>query len=261
MDDSMYDLFADVDGSHWWFEGRRQVVAAVLERHLPRRPAGHPDRPSIVDIGCGSGAMLGMLDGFGQVTGLEMFEDAVTYCRQRYADVARIELARIPDDLPRDGAYDVACAFDVVEHIEDDRTAVARIHDAVRPGGLFVSAVPAFPSLWGDTDVLSHHFRRYRRGPYCDLLRGAGFEIERATYFNTWLFPPAAAVRWAKRLRRRTDRPPRADLDLSDGRLDRILTAVFASERHVVTRWSMPVGVSLLVVARRPAADAQEARP
>lgn len=252
MDESMYDLFSDVDGSHWWFEGRRQVVDAVMARHLPHRAPGDPERPEIVDIGCGSGAMLRMLHGFGHVTGLEMFEDAVTWCRTQYGDFADIELARIPDDLPDDGRYDVACAFDVVEHIEDDRAAVARIHDLVRPGGLFVSAVPAFPSLWGDTDVLSHHFRRYRRGPYCDLMRGAGFEVERATYFNTWLFPPAAAVRWGKRLVRRPGRTPQADLDLPTGRLDRVLTAIFASERHVVTRWSMPVGVSLLVVARRP---------
>lgn len=252
MDETMYDLFADVDGSHWWFEGRRQVVAAVIGQHLPLEIEPVQSRPQIVDIGCGSGAMLKMLDQFGDVTGLEMFEDAVAWSRSHYGGFADVELARIPDDLPRDGRYDIACAFDVIEHIEDDSGAVERIREAVRPGGLFVSTVPAFPSLWGDTDVLSHHWRRYRRGPYCQVLRRAGFEIDRATYFNTWLFPPAAAVRWTKRLLRRSGREPRADLDLPTGPMDRVLTRIFASERHVVTRWSFPVGVSLLVIARRP---------
>ncbi|MCB1038758.1 MAG: class I SAM-dependent methyltransferase [Acidimicrobiales bacterium] len=249
----MYDLFSEVGEAHWWFEGRRQVVEAVMGEFLPPNWPGEPTRPEIIDIGCGTGAMLGMLGGFGHVTGLEMFEEAVAHCRAQYGDVADIRLGQIPDDLPTDGSFDVACAFDVIEHIEDDRSAVERIHDLVRPGGLFVSAVPAFPSLWGDTDVLSHHFRRYRRRPYVQLLEQAGFQVEKATYFNTWLFPAAATVRIGSRVLRRGDATPKPDLELSSKRVDRVLTKVFASERHLVERTSLPFGVSLLAVARRPA--------
>lgn len=252
MDDGLYDLFSEVGADHWWFEGRRQVVEAVMDEYLPKTAPGAPDRPSLIDIGCGTGAMLGMLGTFGDVTGLEMFEEAAELCRAEYGDAVDMRIGRIPDDLPADGSFDVACAFDVVEHIEDDLTAVRRICDTVRPGGLFVSAVPAFPILWGDQDVLSHHFRRYRRKPYEELLRAGGFTLERSTYFNTWLFPPAAAVRIGNRLLRSDGAEPRSDLELSSAWLDKVLTRVFASERHVVRRGSLPFGVSLLAVARRP---------
>lgn len=267
MDDQLYDLFSEVGADHWWFEGRRQVVQTVIGEYLPTSPVGAPDRPSIIDIGCGTGAMLGMLGTFGSVTGLEMFEEAVEICRAEYGDAVDMRIGKIPDDLPADGSFDVACAFDVVEHIEDDLAAVQRIYDTVRPGGLFISAVPAFPILWGDQDVLSHHFRRYRRKPYEQLLRDGGFTVERSTYFNTWLFPPAAAVRIGNRIVRRKDAEPKSDLELSSARLDKVLTRVFASERHVVRRHSLPFGVSLLAIARRPldptarAADTETVRP
>ena len=194
--------------------------------------------------------MLGMLGQFGHVTGLEMSEEAAKTCRAEFGDTVDIRVGHIPEDVPADGSFDVACAFDVIEHIEDDADALRRIHSAVRPGGLFVSTVPAFPSLWGDNDILSHHFRRYRRKPYVALIEAAGFRVERVTYFNTWLFPIAAAVRIGRRLIKRKG-DPRPDLEMSPKLVDKLLTRVFASERHVVRRASLPFGVSLLVIARR----------
>lgn len=252
VDDQMYDLFSEVGAGHWWFEGRRQVVDAVIGQVLPKTAAGDADRPSIIDIGCGTGVMLGMLGTYGKVTGLEMFEEAAAFCRAEFGDAVEIRIGEIPQDLPSDGNFDVACAFDVVEHIEDDLGAVKRIYETVCPGGLFISAVPAFPILWGDTDVLSHHFRRYRRKPYNALMEAAGFTVERSTYFNTWLFPPAVVVRLSNRVFRRRDAERKADLEFTSARVDTLLTRIFASERHIVRRVALPFGVSLLTVARRP---------
>jgi SAM-dependent methyltransferase len=140
----------------------------------------------------------------------------------------------------------------VVEHIEDDVDAVARMAAGLRPGGLFVATVPAFPILWGQTDVLSHHMRRYRRVPFEQVLRDGGLELERITHFNTWLFPAAATVRVGRRLISRPGREPGSDLSMTPRWADRALTALFASERRVVRRHSLPFGVSLLALARRP---------
>jgi hypothetical protein len=78
-------------------------------------------------------------------------------------------------------------------------------------------------------------------------VEAAGFSVERTTYFNTFLFPALVVRRGWKRLRGDTshdlDRPPR--------RLNRWLDRIFALERHVVARWTLPFGASLLVVARR----------
>lgn len=255
MDERLYDQLADVGDVHWWFEGRRQIVEAVLRDALGSPPpdADAPPR-RILELGCGTGAMLGMLTRFGTVSALEMYPDAVEFCRSKYADDVDVQLGSIPDDVPCDGDLDLVAAFDVIEHLEDDAGALRSMRAALRPGGLLVLTVPAFPFLWGRQDVLSHHYRRYRLRQLRGALLSGGFEIERTTYFNTWLFPAAAAVRVSRRLfGRHADAG--SDLDTSSPRADRVLTRVFASERHVLRRRSLPVGVSLLALARRPSRD------
>jgi len=254
VDDEMYSEFVDAGDAHWWFDGRRQVVEAVLRQSLdaaPPPPAGRTRQ--ILDVGCGTGAMLGMLTQFGDVQGLEMYPDAIAACYDTYGDDIPVQLGRIPDDLPHDASLDVVGAFDVVEHIEDDYGLVRHIFEAVRPGGLFVLTVPAFPILWGITDDMSHHVRRYRSARLHDVLTTAGFEIERSTHFNTWLFPGAAAVRLGRRLIPGGSKADKPDIALTPPRVDGVLAKVFASERHVLRHVDLPVGVSLLALARRPA--------
>lgn len=251
MDDALQGQFAEVGGANWWFEGRRQVVRAVLEDALGGEPTA-PER-KVLDVGCGTGPMLGVLGRFGRVDGLELSAEAVAHCRATHGDEVRIRQGRIPDDLPADASYDLVGAFDVIEHLADDVGAVARIRDTLRPGGTFVSTVPAFPSLWGQQDVLSYHYRRYRQADYRRVLEAGGLEVVRASYFNMWLFPPVAVVRAVGRLRGDGRRAPGSDFDLSPPAVDRVLTRVFASERHLVRRRDLPFGVSLLALARRPA--------
>lgn len=251
MDDQLYTRFEAIGDSHWWFEGRRQIVEAVLEEVLG--PVGPDPRRTVLDLGCGTGTMLAMLGRFGTVTGLEMSADAVAVSRAAHPGVD-VHVGILPDGLAPGSRFDLVGAFDVVEHIEDDRAAVTHIHDTVEPGGLFVSTVPAFPVLWGHEDVLSHHFRRYRRKSYRSLLEAAGFEVEHLSYFNTWLFPAAATVRIGRRLvGGGGGDAPRSDLGFTSPRLDRALTSLFASERHLVRKHALPFGVSLLAVARRRA--------
>jgi hypothetical protein len=86
-------------------------------------------------------------------------------------------------------------AFDVVEHIGDDRAFLTKAHRALVPGGTLVITVPAFMFLWGPHDVNHHHFRRYRRDTLKKLLAECGFELPYASYWNCMLFIPAAVLR------------------------------------------------------------------
>ncbi len=250
MEDELYAIHADRGEAHWWFEGRRQCLDVVIEQ------AFGPDGPgvgrSLLDVGCGAGANLEMLARFGAVTGLDPEPSVLEACRKLHGDRFDLIAGHIPDDVPGDGSFDLVGAFDVLEHIEDDHGAAAKIFQALKPGGLFVAAVPAYPMLWGITDELSHHMRRYRTARLVEVLEAAGFVVERTTHFNTWMFPPAAAVRLGRRLLPRNRKPPKADLAMTPARWDGLLTKVFASERHLLRRTDLPVGVSLVAVARRP---------
>jgi SAM-dependent methyltransferase len=243
VDNAVYDELAAVEDTHWWFLGRRRIVRDVLRRRLGRATAPR----AIVDVGCGTGGMLGMLREFGDVTGLDASPIAVGYCEQRFGDSVEVRLGRIPEDIP-EGA-DVITAFDVVEHLEDDDRALAGIHDRLPPGGVFVCTVPAFPFLWSGHDVVHHHHRRYTQDVLRRRLEDAGFTVERISYFNTFLFPAAAAIRLLQRFV--PGAPAGSDASTPKPVVNRLLLTLFASERFLLRWTTLPVGISLMAVCRR----------
>jgi SAM-dependent methyltransferase len=134
-----------------------------------------------------------------------------------------------------DASFDLVTSFDVLEHIDDDVAALRELARVLRPGGRVVMAVPAFPLLWGDQDLVSHHFRRYRWPQLRDCMLAAGLEPLHHSYFNVLLFVPIAAIR----LGRRALRPPRADstdFRLGPPALNGLLARLFAAEAPLVAR-------------------------
>jgi SAM-dependent methyltransferase len=144
----------------------------------------------------------------------------------------------------------VAAAFDVVEHIHDDVGALRRMGDALVPGGLLVVTVPANAWLWGPYDELNQHVRRYGRRNLRAALEAAGYHVERTTYFNSFLFPVAAAVRVARR-NTTYRRDAAADWVVPPRAVNEALARVFAAERRPLRHVDLPFGVSALALARR----------
>ncbi len=78
MNDAEYDKMRDLEDHYWWFVGRRRTALALLDQQLPT-----PNRPDVLDLGCGTGAVAQALDPTHTVTGLDMSEKALDYCRAR----------------------------------------------------------------------------------------------------------------------------------------------------------------------------------
>lgn len=255
MDDSLQHQFAEIEAAHWWFQGRRRVLASVISRYLADEGGGRA--PRIFDVGCGTGEMVDMLRGFGAVSAIDSSPEAVRHCRERFAGAVSVAVGQVPDDLPPPGTADMVTAFDVLEHLDDDLGALRAIHLVLPEDGILVVTVPALQMLWGPHDVLSHHRRRYRRPQLRRVLEEAGFSIERLSYFNTWLFPMAATVRLLRRLRDRGRPPtPASDFTMPSPLVNRLLEEVFASEATVLRLGPLPIGVSILAVCRKPSGAA-----
>jgi SAM-dependent methyltransferase len=235
-----------IDGQHWWFAGRQLVVLGEIDRLELATPV------RVLDVGCGSGRILEQLRDLGPLAGLDSSADAVQAARERLPEADLRE--GVAEELPwTSGEFDLTLALDVVEHTPDDRRTLSELRRVTRPGGRLVITVPAYQALWSDHDVASGHERRYRRRTLRPALRDAGWELERLTAFYSWLLPGAAAIRLAERFPGR--RPPRrgSDLDLSAGPLDRLLRWPARAEAALLRRGArLPVGLSLLAVARRP---------
>ena len=229
--------------NHWWFRGRRAILARLIGGLDLPRPA------RILEVGCGPGGNLGMLKTFGDVTGMEPDAASRAYAAE-HAQVP-VEGGALPGALPfAPASFDLACAFDVIEHVEEDAASVAAIAGLVKPGGYVAATVPGQPWMWSRHDELHHHKRRYRMRAYRALFEAAGLEIVKASHFNTLLFPPIAAVR---ALKMATDSSAADDDATPPAPLNGLLAGLFAAERHWLRRADLPTGVSMVVIARRPA--------
>ncbi|MES2136486.1 MAG: class I SAM-dependent methyltransferase [Pseudomonadota bacterium] len=239
MERVVYQQMAELDDRHWWYRGRREILAELI-----RRETRLPAKAKILEIGCGTGHNLAMLGRFGKVDALELDDEARAIAEKRLGRKAMSaplpELAGV-----KNGHYDLIGAFDVIEHIDDDRAAVASIAAKLKPGGKFVMTVPAHQWMWSAHDTVNHHKRRYSKRGLRQLIEGSPLKLDKIGYFNSLLFPLAIAERLASTLRGKED----ADLKLPFPALNTALEKAFAAERHLVGRLPLPVGLSLFAVA------------
>jgi SAM-dependent methyltransferase len=248
MLESEFQALVAADERHWWYRGRRRVLAAVLDRlELPPGCA-------VLDAGCGSGRTMDDLALRGRVAGFDLNPLGVEMARARgHADVevARLEQIPHPDD-----SFDLITCLDVVEHTPDDVRSLAELRRVARPGAILLTTVPAYEALWSEHDDANLHYRRYRRPALRRAALGAGWEPLAFTYFNSLTLLPAAAVRLAQRLRRRpASGPAHSQLHMTPSALDPLLELPLRAEAALIRRGvRLPVGLSLLGVFRKAAA-------
>jgi SAM-dependent methyltransferase len=242
MQQHTYAIMRRVEGAHWGFVGRRQIIEGFLTRIC----SSIPGQPRILDVGCGTGANLEMLSRFGDAEGIDVSQEALTFCRERgLSNVRWGEAERIPFE---DKTFDLVTAFDVVEHLDDDVGGLKEIYRVLRPGGRALLFVPAFMFLWGVQDDVSHHRRRYTRSNLKRAVEAAGFKVERSTYANITFFAPILLGRLLMRI---TGLRPQSENNINIGALNGILGRIFAGERPILNRMNLPFGVSAICVVRR----------
>ena len=239
MERRVYERMAEIDRDHWWFVGRRKILTALIERF---RPKAGPLR--ILEVGCGTGSNIAMLQQFGTVDAVEPDDRARAFAAKRTG--IAIKGGYLPEVPLEDGYYDLIVLLDVLEHIPDDKAALVALRPKLKPGGRLLLAVPAMPTLWSGHDVAHHHQRRYTAETLEAVVQAAGFRKVHRAAFNTLLLPAIVGVRWLNRLIGREggdeDRiPPRL--------LNRMLGLLFGAERHAAVRGLFPAGVSLALVA------------
>jgi SAM-dependent methyltransferase len=232
---------AAADSRSWWIRGRRLLVAAVLRRHLEDRVVG-----LVADLGCGAGGMLPVLDQHGPVVGVDLSPVAMGFCRARgYRGLAVGALEALPLSGECVGLIGMT---DVLEHVEDDAQVLRECVRALKPGGTMLITVPAISWLHSEHDRALGHLRRYSHRHLAELLSNCGLRVDRMTYFNTFLLPPVLLVRMLLK----TDRArPRADTLEFPRPLNWLLLQVLATESRLVRFLDLPVGLSLLAVARK----------
>lgn len=253
MEDAVYQEFLELEADHWWFQGRRTIFISLLDRYVGRDPGGSR---LLMDLGCGVGGMLEPMAQYGKVIGTDVTFQGLEHCARR--GFPRLLASHGTHGPIRDNSLHCVTAFDALEHIEDDLGALAEIHRMLEPGGVLIASGPAYQFLFAQQDRITHHFRRYTRGEFTQKARAVGFQVQKSSYINFWLFPailPAVLLLKLKQAVQKTsDDLAGSNVGIGIPRwLNATLAGIFSSEAAVLRLLSAPAGHSLIMVARKPA--------
>lgn len=190
MEAPLYELYARLERSHWWFTARRSILNALLRRLLPATPP-----PLVIDVGCATGGNVAELSAWCRCVGIDTSARAIELASSLFPEVRFIR-GFAPADLGElAGQADAFLLMDVLEHIEQDRAMLASLVEAARPGAIFFITVPADMALWSEHDVQNQHFRRYDRRSLQAIWAKLPVEQLLLSYFNARLYPAIRAVR------------------------------------------------------------------
>ena len=231
---------------YWWYRARADLLRTALGRYV-----GQAVR--ILDVGSADGPSVGWLRGTGRHTALDIDPRGLGP-----GGVCGSALA-----LPfADGCFDVVAAFDVLEHCEPESVALSELTRVLAPGGQLLLSVPAYQWAWSDFDEENGHHRRYTRRRAAAAVRGAGLEVERATYAFTSVFPFFAAERLLRRVRHGVRRrvwgsrsgAPADIVSLPEVSplLERVLVGLADLDQRLLGRRDLPFGSSVLLAASKP---------
>ncbi len=243
-----FPTLAAIEGEHFWFIARREVVLDALRDTVPDLA----DR-ALFDVGCGSGGLLQFLGASGVplAGACDAYPESLALVRRKVAvPLVLVDEGRLP---PLASGYTLLSLFDVLEHIDDDVATLRFLIEVLEPGGVLVLTVPAHPLLFDEMDRIAHHRRRYRRSELGQKLRAAGFHVLCLSHFMAPLVPLAPLRRVMRALGGRHSAVERLRRELTVAPvLNGVMRGVLRLERPLVRTALLPCGSSLIAVAARP---------
>jgi SAM-dependent methyltransferase len=243
-----HDHLAGVEENSFWFISRNRLLAYLLDKYFP-------DIRNMLEIGCGNGfVMAGLAKHRPEVSfhGAEAYLSGLSRAQKRLpkAEFVQMDVRQIPYVEE----FDVIGAFDVLEHISEDRFALKQMHKAVKPGGGIMIAVPQHPWLWSIIDEGAGHKRRYTRDGLQKKIEASGFDIEGMFSYITLLLPFMLLSRLGGI--GKTGATQKMGATLNGLQLPGIFNSAFTKicdlERAIVKAgFSFPAGGSLVCIAKK----------
>lgn len=246
-DDNMPEnLLVDLEATvrrHPWWTARARLALAVLQRYGIAPPA------TILDAGCGWGTNLTALETGGyRVSGLDISRRMLERLDRPDRTLIEADLTQPlpPEAEPADGLL----ALDVIEHIDDDRAAVSRLGQLVRPGGVVIVSVPALPELFSRFDKVQGHRRRYVPERLQAAFTDTGLTVENIFWWGGWMVPVLRRMRKASK--EENCQKTYADyLRLPPWPAPWLMGAAYAWEHDRALEGKLQTGTSLFAAARR----------
>jgi len=194
-----------------------------------------------------------MLEPFGRAVGFDLTRIGTEFAKSHGHTVAQASIGDIPFQT---GSFDLATSFDVLQVLPDavEQSAISEMHRVLKPGGWLLLHVAALEILHGRHSVLSEEQRRYTSTSLRALVEGAGFRIERLTYDQCSLLPLMLPVRLWHRMTAADGVVAAGEREITvpPAPVNGALTAIVSLEALALRYVNMPIGSSLMCLARKP---------
>lgn len=248
MQHDYYKEYYDLERQHWWFVAREKIISNYIKKLIENKNLNSQDL-KILNIGCGPGRSSQYLSKFGHVVSIEYDKFCCEFASEKTGlEIINGSITELPFN---DNSFDLVCAFDVIEHVEDDQLAVQEMKRVAKDKGVLFITVPAFMSLWSHHDVINHHFRRYKLAEIAQLFGKVdnGKKIF-SSYFNFFLFTPIYIFRRLSNLLKSGEKRSGSGSDFEafkPGILNSVLQSIMLLEsKFINNNIKLPFGVSIL---------------
>lgn len=242
-----FETLYRIEEKHFWFVIRNEVIRIVINRFI-----SPSKNKKFLEIGCGNGFVLGLLEKMGfSLTGLDIYLEGLKLARKRVSSkliCADIYKLRIHE------RYDVVGLFDVIEHIEDDEFFIEKSSGFLKVGGKIILTVPADMRLWSQIDQISGHKRRYTKKALVSLLEKCGYRIDFISYFNFLLYFPQLLLRKFSNQstnKKQANRVFMEQLRVPNPLINNFFKKIFLFESQLLRISSIPFGASIIIVGSK----------
>jgi len=235
---------AAFDHTHWYFLGMKRIMTTILDTKYESN-----SKLQVLDAGAGTGWFTEVLGKYGNVTALDISEDALRFCRERgIKNTIQADVAKIP---VKDGSFDLIVCSEVLYHqyVKDDGEVMREFNRVLKPSGRLLVKVPAHSYLWGMHDTVNLTKHRYEKDELRKIFLDNGFIIERITYANFFLFP----LVYLKRRMERKIHNVQEESDIKDTprAINSLLYLILSLEAKLMCFVNLPQGSSLVCLGKK----------
>jgi len=226
---------------YWWFKGTRDLLDMLLYKNCNNKK-----NLRILDIGCGTGEDLEIINKFGRVTVLDISNEALKLIPNHLVERKILgDVQKLPDDLKN--KFDIIIMFNVLEHVKDDNLAIDQCYKVLKKDGTLILEVPAISRMYSTHDKALGHHRRYNKKILFQKLNEK-FRIKDIFYWNSILFLPIFSIRLLKKNSNKND----TDIDYLPRIINNLFYYIIKFENYLIKNdIYLPIGVSLVVVAKK----------
>lgn len=244
MELSEYRNIFENEETHFYYVGTHNLCLKFLKFYLKNKKGN-----IILDAGCGTGSLIKKLKGFGEAWGIDASDEAIKFAKKN--GIKKILHASVEKIPFKNNIFDVVISIDVLYHkaVKSDLRALKEFKRVLKPGGILITKNPAHNWLRGSHDIVIHTKRRYSKKQFQEKLLKAGFQTIKLSYINMSFFPLAIVKRF---LENALKSKPSSDVGNLPQTINKILIDIYDFETKLLTKGTIPFGLSLFAVARKP---------